>query len=188
MSDVATLLERNQKIAETFTDGELTGRPRLSTIVITCVDARVDPVHIFGLEPGDAVVIRTAGGWITRGALHDLAILGVLAANAPGPSPMQPELVVVHHTQCGMGQLANPGIQQQVAERLGLSIEEVAKMVITDPATTVRNDIDRLRHTPAMPDGLVVSGLVYDVAAGTIDEIVAPAPLRPGTVVAPSVS
>lgn len=180
MSDVSTLLERNQNLTEKFTGGDLTGRPRLSTILLTCVDARVDPVHIFGLEPGDAVVIRTAGGRITPGALQDLAILGVLAANAPGPSPMRPELVVIHHTQCGMGQLAHPSIQQQVAERLGITLEEASKMAIADPETSLRSDIDRLRAIPSMPDGLIVSGLVYDVTDGTIDEIVAPAPLRPG--------
>ena len=91
---------------------------------------------------------------------------------------MQPELVVIHHTDCGMGRLADPTIQQQVAKRLGLSVDQVAAMAITDPTTTVRDDIERLRHTPETPDELVVSGLVYDVAAGTVAQVVAPAPLR----------
>ncbi len=172
------LLDRNRSFAEQFEAGDLTIRPRMSTIILTCVDARVDPAHLFGLGLGDAVVIRNAGGWITRAVMRDLGILSVLAANMPGPGAMQPELVVIHHTDCGMSRLANPAIQEQVATRLGLSMDEVAAMAITDPARTVQDDVERLRNTPGAPDQLVVSGFVYDVSNGTINQVVPPAPLR----------
>ena len=68
-----------------------------------------------------------------------------------------------------------PAIQQQLAEGLGVSNDELAAMAITDPTATVKDDIERLRHTPGTPDQLVVAGLVYDVADGTITEVVAPA-------------
>ncbi len=113
--------------------------------------------------------------------MRDLAILGVLAANMPGSSAMRPELVVIHHTDCGMSRLANPAIQQQVAERLSLSVDEVATMAITDPAASVQDDIERLHRTPGAPSQLVVSGLVYDVKNGTINQVVPPAPLRATT-------
>ena len=153
----------------------------MSTILLTCVDARVDPAHLFGLGLGDAVVLRNAGGRITPAVMGDLGILGVLAAaaNQPGTSPMQLELVVIHHTDCGMSRLANPAIQRQVAKRLGLSVDEVSAMAISDPTTSVQDDVERLRHTPGTPDQLVVSGFVYDVSNGTINQVVAPAPLRP---------
>ena len=178
MSDLPVLLERNRSITDAFTDGDLLIRPRLSTIVLTCVDSRVDLAHIFDLGLGDAVVIRNAGGRVTPAVMGDLAVLGVLAANMPGASPMQPELVVMHHTDCGMGRLADPTVQQQVAKRLGLSVEEAAALAITDPTKSVRADIERLRRTPGAPAELVVSGLVYNVAAGTVEQVVAPAPLR----------
>ena len=94
---------------------------------------------------------------------------------------MQPELVVIHHTDCGMSRLANPSIQEQVAQRLRLSTDEVAAMAITDPATSVQEDVERLRNTPGAPDQLVVSGFVYDVSNGTINQVVSPAPLRATT-------
>ena len=129
---------------------------------------------------GDAVVIRNAGGRITPAVIRDLGILGVLAvaANQQGTSPIQPELVVIHHTDCGMSRLANPAIQGQVSKRLGLSVDEVSAMAISDPTTSVQDDIDRLRHTPGTPDQLIVSGFVYDVSSGTINQVVPPAPLR----------
>ena len=94
---------------------------------------------------------------------------------------MQPELVVMHHTDCGMSRLANPAIQQQVAARLGLRVDEVAAMAITDPASSVKDAIERLRQRPGTPDQLVVSGWVYDVKNGTINQVVPPAPLRTTT-------
>ncbi len=181
MADLETLLDRNRSFADQFKDGDLNIRPRMSTILLTCVDARVDPAHLFGLGLGDAVVIRNAGGRITPAVLRDLAILGVLAANMPGNGALQPQLVIVQHTDCGMGRLASPPVQQQVAKRLGLSEDEVVAMAVTDPTKTVRADIERLRQLPGTPDALVVTGLVYDVGNGTIDQVVAPAPLRATT-------
>ena len=181
VTDLTTLLDRNRTFVEEFEAGELTIRPRMSTIILTCVDARVDPAHLFGLGLGDAVVLCNAGGRITAAVMADLPILGVLAANMPGPGAMRPELVVIHHTDCGLSRLANPAIQEQVATRLGLSVDDVRAMAITDATTSVRDDIERLRQTPGTPDQLVVSGFVYDVSNGTINQVVPPAPLRTTT-------
>ena len=179
-ADVATLLDRNRRFAGQFAAGDLKISPRMSTILLTCLDARVDPAHLFGLGLGDAVVIRNAGGRITPAVMGDLGILGVLAASfsQPGTSPRQPELVIIHHTDCGMSRLDNPAIKEQVAERLGLTVDEVSAMAIGDPTTSVRNDVERLRHTSGMPDHLLVSGFVYDVSNGTINQVVPLAPLR----------
>ena len=178
MSDVETLLDRNRRFAEQFEGGDLTIRPRMSTILLTCVDSRVDPAHLFELGLGDAVVLRNAGGRITPAVMGDLAILGVLAANMPGNGAMKPELVVMHHTDCGMARLAIPAVQQQVAKRLGLNEDEIAAMAVVDPSKTVQADIERLRQAPGTPDALIVTGLVYDVGNGTIDQVVPAAPLR----------
>ncbi len=179
-ADLTTLLDRNRSFAEEFAAGNLKISPRMSTILLTCLDPRVDPAHLFGLGLGDAVVIRNAGGRITPAVMRDLGILGVLAAavSPPGTSPRQPELVVIHHTDCGMSRLTNPAIQGQVAERLGVNVDEVSEMAISDPTRSVQDDIERLRHTPGTPDQLVVSGFVYDVSNGTVNQVVPPAPLR----------
>ena len=175
------LLNHSRSFAEQFNVGDLPIRPRMSTIILTCLDSRVDPAHIFGLELGDAVVIRNAGGRITPEVMRDLAILGVLAANMPGPSAMQLELIVMHHTDCGMCRLANAAIQRQVAERLGIGVDEAAALAIIDPTASVQYDIEQLRENPESPDQLIVSGLVYDVKNGTIDLVAPPAPLRTTT-------
>ncbi len=63
ITDLDTLVHRNRSFAEQFESGDLPIRPRMSTILLTCVDARVDPAHLFGLGLGDAVVLRNAGSW-----------------------------------------------------------------------------------------------------------------------------
>ncbi|MFQ6030275.1 MAG: carbonic anhydrase [Dehalococcoidia bacterium] len=173
------LMNANRSFVEQFKLGDLAIRPNMSTMILTCLDARVDPAHIFGLELGDAFVMRNAGGRVTSGVMGDIGILGVLGGSMSGP-PRQPELVILRHTDCGMARLTNLEMQQQVAERLGISAPEVAAMAIIDPATSVHEDIALLCQTPGIPDRLIVSGFVYDVSNGTIEQIVAPAPLRAG--------
>ena len=177
-ADLITLLDRNRSFSEQFAAGDLRISPQMSTILLTCLDSRVDPAHLFGLGLGDALVIRNAGGRITPAVVRDLGILSVLAANMPGPGAMRPELVVIHHTDCGMSRLARPAIQEQAAKRLGLSVDEVSAMAISNPATSVQDDVDLLRKTPGTPDQLVVSGFVYDVSSSTLNQVVPPAPLR----------
>ena len=120
MTGLTELLDRNRRFVDRFDAGDLAIRPRLSTIILTCVDARVDPAHLFGLGLGDALVMRNGGGWITPAVLKDLAILGLLNANLPGGSFDQPQLVVIHHTDCGMGRLANPNTQEAIGARFGV--------------------------------------------------------------------
>jgi carbonic anhydrase len=187
MSDLPQLLEGNRRFSERFADGDLAIRPRLSTVVLTCLDARVDPAHLFDLRLGDALVIRNAGGRVNSGVLTDLAVLGLLAAALPGGTAVAPELVILHHTDCGMSRFADPVAQQALADRLGVGSDQVAEtMAIIDPAESVRDDIARLSRMPGPPDTLVVSGLVYDTAKGTVEEIVAPTPLRDIEDVGPS--
>ena len=177
MDHLTTLLERNRTFADAFDSGDLPIPPRLGTLVVTCMDARVDPAHVLGLELGDALVMRNAGGRINAGVLRDMGILGVLGASMPGPG-MQLQLVLIQHTNCGMGRFAEPAVQELAAERLGVSTDEAAALAITDPVESVRADIERLRAIPQVPDEMVVAGYVYDVADGTLTEVVAPGPVR----------
>ena len=76
-----------------------------------------------------------------------------------------------------MSRLAIPAIREHVAGRLGIGLEAVAAMAITDPAKSVQEDIEQLRNMPGAPGQLVVSGLVYDVSDGTLKQVVPSAPL-----------
>ncbi len=175
MADVHTLIDRNLEFANSFNQGDLILLPRLSTLVLTCLDARVDPAHFFGLELGDAVVMRNIGGRVTDEVAEQIAILRALAIVAGGGAF---EVVVVHHTDCGASRFANPQVRQNIDLATGTGEAAIEWLAITDPKISVAEDLDRLRAAPTLPDELVVAGYVYDVTDGRVREIIAPALLR----------
>ncbi len=179
MSDVQTLIDRNLEFASSFDQGDLAILPRLSTLVLTCLDARVDPAHILGLELGDAVVMRNIGGRVTDEVIEHIAILRALAALV-GSGSFALEVAVVHHTDCGASRFANPQVRQRLGQAAGTGEAAIERLAITDPQISVAEDLDRLRAAPTLPDELVVAGYVYDVTDGHVREIIAPAALRKG--------
>ncbi len=178
MTDVQTLIDRNLEFASSFDQGDLAILPRLSTLVLTCLDARVDPAHILGLELGDAVVMHNIGGRVTDEVIEHIAILRALAALVGSGSSF--EVAVVHHTDCGASRFANPEARQKLGQAAGTGEAAIEKLAITDPQTSVAEDIDRLRAAPTLPDELVVAGYVYDVTDGHVREAFAPASLSEG--------
>ncbi len=177
MADAHTLIDRNLEFANSFNQGDLTLLPRLSMLVLTCLDARVDPAHLFGLELGDAVVMRNIGGRVTDEIIGQIAILRGLAVVAGGTGF---EVAVVHHTDCGASRFANPQVRQKMSQVAGIGEAAIERLAITDPQISVVEDLDRLRAAPTLPDELVVAAYVYDVTDGHVREIIAPASLRKG--------
>lgn len=170
MSDLETLYERNAAFAATFDQGELPIKPRLSTLILTCVDARLGPEHIVGLELGDALVLRNVGARVTDTIGLEVAMLFQLMAMASGTTPSM-ELVIIQHTQCGMARFAVPEVAEQVTAHFGTP-DVVATYGISDLEETLDGDVARLRNNRVVPRQLVVSGHIYDVTAGTMREVV----------------
>ncbi len=175
MSSVDTLKSRNETFAKRFSDADLPILPKLRTVILTCVDARVDPAHVLGLDLGDAVVMRNNGGRITDEVLAEVATLAFMVAMMDGETRGPFEVVIMQHTQCGAERFANPQFQQAIKGKLGI---DVSGSAITDHAQSLRDDIERLRRAPEVPSHVVVSGFVYDVATGEAREVIPPAPLR----------
>jgi carbonic anhydrase len=138
--------------------------------VIGCVDSRVDPSDVLGLELGEAVVMRNIGGRVTPEALGSWALLGRLGADQP---PKGGQLAILHHTDCGIRRLAS--YPEQLAAFFGIPVADLASKAVDDPYASVNIDVGIARQKlPA----LVVSGLVYDVDTGLI-EVVVPASTAP---------
>lgn len=170
VSDVDALLERNRRWQSEFDSGDLGIPPRLSTVILTCVDARLNPTHLFGLELGDALILRNTGGRVTDGVLVDLAVLGTLSANWPGDVRL--EVVVIHHTNCGMQRLTDPEMRSRVASRAGVGADAIGALAIAEPVESVREDVEKIRRAAAPGHEMKVTGLVYDVTDGTLTEVV----------------
>ena len=154
--------------------------PNVKAIIIGCADMRVDPAHVLGIRPGEAVVMRNIGGRITPGLLEQLALLGRIgevARETPGGGG-EFHIVVLQHTDCGITRLA--GDSSMLARYFQIQEGEVEKKAVTDPRAAVALDVAALRAVPALPGQWLVSGLVYDVATGLVEIVVPPTRIRTG--------
>ncbi|MBL1240296.1 MAG: hypothetical protein COB13_000480 [OCS116 cluster bacterium] len=174
MSNMHTLITRNKKFAKDFTKAELPILPNLRMVILSCVDARVDPAHIFKLELGEAVVIRNNGGRVTKAAIEEIAGLAAMVAMMDGDKQGGFELVLLQHTQCGAERFTNPDMQKMFKEKLGIDVSESA---IHDHNESLVEDVERLRSSPNIPKHIITSGYIYDVQNGQVQEIIAPSKL-----------
>ena len=152
--------------------------PNVKAVIIGCADMRVDPAHVLGIKPGEAVVLRNIGGRITPGLLEQLGLLGRIgevAGEIPGGGG-EFHIIVLQHTDCGMTRLnGDPAL---LAHYFQIQEGELKTKAVTDPRTAVAFDVAALRAIPALPGAWLISGLVYDVATGLVEIVVPPAPIR----------
>ena len=148
MTTFDTLIERNQEFAAHNFFKDLTLMPTLRVMIIGCVDPRVDPAHVFGLGPGEAIVIRNVGGRITPAALETMGMLGRIAQADGGP-PAGFHLVVLHHTQCGIAHLE--GRPDLLASYFGIGQEGLKAKEVTDPHAAVAVDVAARKREPRPP-------------------------------------
>jgi len=170
MTRMTPLLERNEAFARDYTPVPL-GPPTAQVLVLTCLDHRVDPAIIFGLELAEAPVIRNAGGRVTESVIDDIAYLAFLAEQLFGAQVAADrlfEVAIIHHTQCGMGFLGDPGFRRQAAGATGLSEAALEAAAVVDPHITVKADVERLLTSPRLSPKVSVSGHVHDVATGRV--------------------
>jgi carbonic anhydrase len=182
MGTLDSMLERNKDfVARQSAMGTLMpslpqALPNVKAVIIGCADMRVDPAHVLGIEPGEAVVIRNIGGRITPGLLEQLVLLGRIgevAGAIPGGGG-EFHLIVLQHTDCGITRLA--GDPAMLMRYFQTQEGELREKKVTDPRAAVAVDVALLRAIPQLPREWLISGLVYDVATGLV-EVVVPPPL-----------
>jgi len=171
MTRMKPLLERNAEFARDYQAVPL-ALPTAQTLIVSCLDHRVDPAIVFGLGLGEAPVIRNAGGRITPAVIDDIAFLAFLAEQLGGTGDTLFEVAIVQHTQCGTGLLADPGFRHQAAGATGLDEATLAATAVADPHVTVAADAERLLAAPQLSAKVSVSGHVYDVATGHVTTVV----------------
>lgn len=170
MNVVDNLLARNRTFATTRFDAALKMMPKLRTFVIGCVDPRVDPAAVLGLEHGEAAILRNIGGRVTPEVLLELDLLRGLTQSFGGDMAAGFNLLVLHHTDCGIRRMAGA---PKLADFFGATPPDVH-----DPRVSLTHDIAALRAHAGIADTVHVTGLVYDVATGRIEAAVPTAPLR----------
>lgn len=162
------LFDRNKDFAKNFDSGEMGALPKLGTLILTCIDARVDPAHIFGLQLGDAIVFRNNGGRVTPSFLEEVAALTVLVKKLTGEEEVGFNIILLQHTKCGAQSFADPNLQALIKQKTNV---DVSANAISDHETDLRKDIISLRDNASLPDGITVSANIYDVETGVVREI-----------------
>ena len=161
MTSTDEVVAASEAYAASFAKGALGMPPRRRLAVVACMDARLDPARILGLEEGDAHVIRNAGGVVTDDVVRSLLISQRLLGTT--------EIVLIHHTDCGMLTFTDDAVKADVERDTGLR-PPFALEAFPDLDADVRQSVARLRASPFV-ESSSVRGFVYDVTSGRLREV-----------------
>jgi carbonic anhydrase len=162
MSTTDELLENAKQYEASFTKGDLPMPPARKIAIIACMDARLNPYGLLGLQEGDAHVIRNAGGVITDDEIRSLAISQRLLGTE--------EIVLIHHTDCGMLTFTDDEFKRSIQDETGIKPEWAAE-AFPDVEEDVRQSLARVRSSPFIPLKDSVRGFVYEVETGHLREV-----------------
>jgi carbonic anhydrase len=157
------LLAANQRYAQTFAYGELDAPAAKRFALVTCIDSRLEPLPMLGLVPGDAKIVRNAGGRVNDEALRSL----VLATNLLDVD----RVAVMQHTRCAVASKSQEEFAAAVSEAAGHDASGWDFQAIGDQEEVLRADVEKVRACPLVPDRVTVAGWLYDVRTGRISEI-----------------
>jgi carbonic anhydrase len=162
----ADVLEANARYAEAEHAVAESGVARKELAIVTCIDSRIDPLAVFGLEPGDAKILRNAGARVTDDVERGLA----LAAAALGVT----RIAVVQHTDCKLTAASDSDLIEAVGHATGRPVEGFDPLAIADQPAALAADVGRLLESSLLPKGTVVGGFLYDLHTGRLSTLVEP--------------
>ena len=158
----ADVLDANSAYAAGFRHHGLAARAARGLAILTCMDSRIEPLAMLGLQPGDAKILRNAGARVTDDVLRTLTLatylLGVERA------------MVIAHTNCLMAQTSESDVRQKMRDAGGPDSDLINYLVTDDQEATLRSDVERVRSLPEF-DRLDVGGFIYDVGTGRLTQI-----------------
>lgn len=166
MSVADELLKANEQFVKNFDLGDLAVRPRRHVAVLACMDSRILFERCLGLKPGDAHMIRNAGGIATEDALRSLIVSHHLLDTQ--------EFIIINHTDCGLLKVREGELKARLAEKMGTTAGSPSQFhAFDDLEENVRQQIHRVKSHPWIPKHIPVRGFVYDVKTGALTEVAA---------------
>jgi carbonic anhydrase len=162
MSVIDELVQNAESYAESFEKSDLPLPPAKKVAIVACMDARLNPYGLLGLNEGDAHVIRNAGGVVTDDEIRSLSISQRLLGTQ--------EIMLIHHSDCGMLTFSDDDFRQQVQKETGIKPEWAAE-AFPDLDEDVRQSIARIKASPFIPNKDNVRGFVYEVETGRLREV-----------------
>jgi len=156
------LLQNAESYAASFDKGDLPMPPGRRIAVLACMDARLNPYGLLGLQEGDAHVIRNAGGVVTDDEIRSLAISQRLLGTE--------EIMLIHHTDCGMLTFTDDAFKADIEAETGIKPSWAAES-FSDIDADVRQSLARIQASPFIPKKDSVRGFVYEVETGKLREV-----------------
>ena len=162
MGDFDDLLAANRDFAAEFEFGGFDGVAHAGVAIVTCMDSRIDPLRMLGLDHGDAKIFRNPGGRVTAAALEAL-VLGVHLLGVR-------RILIVPHTRCAMASNTETELKVKVSKSAGVDASWQQFHVIDDQIAALQEDVQKVRSHPLIPDTVKVGGFMYYVDTGLIDQ------------------
>jgi carbonic anhydrase len=164
MSAIDDALEANERYYQQFTAGMLDVQPRKQLAVVACMDSRMDIFAMLGIQPGDAHVIRNAGGIITDDMIRSLLISHHLLGIR--------EIMIINHTDCGLERVHEVEMRAQMLRTFGkVAVAPECFHTFSDVNENVRIQILKARSHPWISPEVIIRGFVYDVRTGRLTEV-----------------
>jgi carbonic anhydrase len=153
----------NKEYSEHFKYGELKMPPSRKLAILACMDARLTVEDALGLETGQAHIIRNAGGIATDDAIRSLIISHELLGTK--------EFLVINHTDCGMLTFSDEDLKKKIKEKYNVDGSNLKFHSFSDLKENVRDQVNKIKSTPYLPKDIPVTGFVYDVKTGKLNEV-----------------
>lgn len=157
------LLAANEAFSASFDRGDLEAPPAKRVAILTCMDARLHPEEFLGLDIGDAHVIRNAGGRVSDDVVRSLLVSQQLLGTN--------EVIVVHHTKCGMLSLKTEEVVDHIGAELGADVSSINFLGSPGLEQGLLADVETLRRSPFIPDDVPIAGAIYEVETGRLREV-----------------
>lgn len=162
-ADFTDLLAANRRYRDNFSLAGFDGIARAGVAMITCMDSRIEPLEMIGLNTGDAKIIRTPGGRVTPDALVG-CVLGVHLLGVT-------RILVVPHTRCAMASGEDADVVARVLSETGEDLSDLTLGASTDQRARLVEDVDLLRTHPHVSERAAVGGFLYDVDSGELQQL-----------------
>ena len=154
------VIEGNRKYSGNFTHTDLSGSAAKGLAIVTCMDSRINPLEMVGMNPGDVKILRNAGARVTDDVLRTL-VLATWLLNVN-------RVLVIPHTDCKMASGSEADVHNAIFQQSGVDTRGIEIRTVADQKAALETDIQRIKSFPLLPENLIVGGAIYDVDSGRI--------------------
>ena len=157
------VLVNNESFVTAFSDEHLTGIAAQKLAIVTCMDSRISPLDIVGMNPGDVKILRNAGARVTDDVLRTLMLASFLLGVE--------RVLVMPHTQCKMASATEDQIHSEILRVHGVDTRSIEIRTVADQLEALKQDVQRIRTYPLLAPGVTVGGAIYDVNTGKLNPV-----------------